>query len=53
MQLFERRYTCSHVPLQRPWAAFRLRINMIGAPSFRVSLCGGIPGKLRLLRISC
>ena len=38
-----RRFTKSRVPLQRLGAS-RFLSNIIGAPTFNTSLCGGVPG---------
>ena len=44
--------TISLVPLQAPSRWFMLRSSIIGAPSFRVSLCGGKPGGHMLFKYS-
>ncbi|EEY63570.1 uncharacterized protein PITG_15933 [Phytophthora infestans T30-4] len=45
--------TRSRVPLQSPASLFRFLIMMIGVPTFRTILCGGIPEKLREFKNSC
>jgi len=51
MTFFFKDFTCNLVPLNN-FGTFKFRIQMIGAPIFKVSLCGKSPGRFNELKNS-